>query len=300
MEITRKALEDLTMVNNKVLLKAAHDTGKIKFLNTELILMSGSTDNNATVIYEVVKLPKEIVQTPVKQGEVLEWIPEMELVVGDKVWVNRMKIQNTQHLRCEGEDFVLLPYQYIYLTVRPWNPEDDRCAIIINPDCLPQKLDPKRIMDEFKQTGRLLYEIGPEPAFKIENSRHKNVTLPPNCFERLERVGSYYRISFFKVVMLNGWILFQDVPAPVQSEFAIKDDIMPFCGVVKFTGSLNKSYTYYKWPEANYIHPGDLIHFKIKHRRALEYDLHKEFADKGRYYLAQRREILGKIINRDI
>lgn len=302
MILNRKDFDALEMVNNKVLLKPIQDTTRVTLNKTELHIASASTDNSAIVVYEVLKLPSKFVQLPTKMGETIDWIPELELELGDKVWVNRMKVQNTITISCEGVDYLLLPYQFCYLTIRQWIPKVDNCNIIINPDALPNddNLSPKKAMETFEKTGVLLLKHTREPMVRIENSRHKNVTLPPNVFRKEERVGRYRKITFIRVIMLNGYILFQNVPKPRQSEFALETEMMPFCGIVRFTGSCNISNRYHKWPEANYIHPGNLIHFKHKHRRALEFNLHAMFLDKTQYYLTQRKEILGKIVDREI
>lgn len=300
MKVTAEEFKAMEMVNNRVLLKPVQSTGYIMMGDTKLYVKSGTTEREAIVIYEVVKLPDRLINLPPEFSDSMEWTTDMELRLGDKVWIHRIQAQNAQRIECEGETYLSLPYQYIYLTLRRWVPEKSRCKIFIDPDILPKDRDIASIMRDWERTG-ILFINRDAPLPRIVNTRLSRVPLPPNVRCRVEPIGNVTRVTYYEVIMLNGYILYENIDEDHSgSVHLIKKPYMRFAARVVFTGSLNKAYRYWKWPDANYIHPGDIVHLKIPHRIVLEDELFAEFLDRKPYYLTQRQHIAGKIKFRDI
>jgi len=117
MNIEARELFSLRPYNNWVLLKPIQDMDTFKVGNVNLFLdTTYKPEFHQKVIHEVVAVPKKLIfDRKLEVGESMEWKTDMELKVGDKVWINYLSAIRGHKVTCEGQDYMFVPYASIYL-----------------------------------------------------------------------------------------------------------------------------------------------------------------------------------------
>ena len=105
--ITIDTIEGFKPLNNFVLLGNPTSTEKIGGL---FIDTTYKPEDHVEIINEVIAVPERL--------KFNEWETEMQLKVGDKVWVNYLSIIKGERVQVGGEVYVLVPYEKIILTKR--------------------------------------------------------------------------------------------------------------------------------------------------------------------------------------
>ncbi len=105
--ITIDTIEGFKPLNNFVLLGNPTSTEKIGGL---FIDTTYKPEDHVEIINEVIAVPDHL--------KFNEWETEMQLKVGDKVWVNYLSIIKGERVQVGGEVYVLVPYEKIILTKR--------------------------------------------------------------------------------------------------------------------------------------------------------------------------------------
>ena len=105
--ITLDTIEGFKPLNNFVLLGNPTSTEKIGGL---FIDTTYKPEDHVEIINEVIAVPDHL--------KFNEWETEMQLKVGDKVWVNYLSIIKGERVQVGGEVYVLVPYEKIILTKR--------------------------------------------------------------------------------------------------------------------------------------------------------------------------------------
>ncbi len=105
--ITLDTIEGFKPLNNFVLLGNPTSTEKIGGL---FIDTTYKPEDHVEIINEVIAVPERL--------KFNEWETEMQLKVGDKVWVNYLSIIKGERVQVGGEVYVLVPYEKIILTKR--------------------------------------------------------------------------------------------------------------------------------------------------------------------------------------
>ena len=105
--ITLDTIEGFKPLNNFVLLGNPTSTEKIGGL---FIDTTYKPEDHVEIINEVIAVPERL--------KFNEWETEMQLKVGDRVWVQYLSIIKGERVQVGGEVYVLVPYEKIILTKR--------------------------------------------------------------------------------------------------------------------------------------------------------------------------------------
>lgn len=105
--ITLDTIVGFKPLNNFVLLGNPTSTEKIGGL---FIDTTYKPEDHVEIINEVIAVPERL--------KFNEWETEMQLRVGDKVWVNYLAIIKGERVQVDGNVYVLVPYEKIILTKR--------------------------------------------------------------------------------------------------------------------------------------------------------------------------------------
>jgi hypothetical protein len=231
----------------------------------------------------------------------MQWSTDMVLKPGDRVWINYLQsIKAIQKFECEGDKYIILHYQFIYLTLRPWNPEHHNLHIIVPSQFIQGDI-------KINEPGDAVIHL-PMVDWQIElmDDDDNRVPFPPNVIqdrsmiinEKLHSWDKGYRMmSTFlcEVVMMNGYILFESKKDLQRRDLVYMKRPTFRVGVVKFYGKPNY---FYKDPSSwddNYIAAEQQIHLRFGEYAALEDPLHKLFPWKQPLLVTQRRHLVGVI-----
>jgi len=297
-------INSMKPLNNLVLLKKMSDNRVGKLMGKEIRLDTKYTPEfYADVIFKVEKTPRNLVYDNGRdefgnyyQTDAMEWKCRMDLQEGDIVWINYNQALNS--LAIDGDDgqYQLVHYQHIYLSLRPWNPDSDSCVLHINPE--------KLISIDDDGIARVEKGYMPEVA-RVEYKKHgtdKKISrkipiegVPENVMFRRDEHEDYDEISFWKVIMHNGYVLFTEVPVEKQEVITLKEHQERF-GIVQYLGRPNDEYREYSMWDDNRVRIGDMIHLAYKFSKKLENNpLIARFGDGHLMHITQRHRILGVI-----
>lgn len=101
--------------SNYVIVKPIQDTSVVSGLYLDT---SWKPENHVQVINRVVAVPDRLKRLPIDHNCFMEWETNMELEVGDQVWVNYLAILKAIEVDVDGEKCKLVPYSKIYFALR--------------------------------------------------------------------------------------------------------------------------------------------------------------------------------------
>ena len=301
-ELSRQELENFIPLANHVLLRQHSDNTMVKFNKSYLkIDPSWKPEFHVDRVYTVVKVPERLIFG--KSVNSMGWKCDMDLQVGDRVWVSYLQALNpTLKIVCEQDMYILLNYHWIYLAVRRWNPESHRLHFLIPSTFIQSNITLSDTLSEVIHPPGIQYDvkliddndnISTLPIGVVQDHVDIiNESVPPHDPKRHQRVTFCNR-----VIMLNGYVLFElENPAPERKFGIILDKARPArLGVVRFCGRPNEMYREKKYTDDNYVHCDHRIHMKFQHYTELEYPTHRLFPWKAPLYVTQRRYIAGVV-----
>ena len=312
-ELDLTELNSLKPLNNLVLLKKMSDNRRGRFMGQEILLdTSFSPEHYSDVIFEAKAVPKSLVYDARRdefgnfiEQKGMEWKNRIDLCVGDIVWCNYNQSLNSLKIRCEDDMYQLMHYSHIYLSIRKWVPEDDNCVLFIDPDRLAGSMSRAEAMADFEDTGILAVETGYMPEIKKVEWKKKGTDkqisrtlpmdkMPENVMVRRDTFDGYDEISIWKVIMHNGYILFEEIEKKNNSLFVKAKENIDHFGRVRYMGRPNEEYVdHYTWDD-NKVRIGDIIHLSYKFSKKLENNpLIARFGDGDKLHITQRHRILG-------
>ncbi len=151
--ITLDTIEGFKPLNNFVLLGNPTSTEKIGGL---FIDTTYKPEDHVEIINEVIAVPERL--------KFNEWETEMQLKVGDKVWVKRLTITKAEKVMVGEKAYLLVPYEDIILTKRG----DD--LVMLNGYVL---IEP--VLEETQQSGIIILLQTAKQASKRGIVRHMGI-----------------------------------------------------------------------------------------------------------------------------
>lgn len=308
--LDQQAMNSIKPLNNIVVLKPVSDNTRVSFLGQKLkIDGSFNPEHHVDVVYRVVKPPKELIYDVRRDDEGntitvgMENKTRMDLREGDIVWVNYNQALNCGRCTVNKELHLFMPYPFIFMTVRPWDYEEAGYKLVIDVDILPDK---KGIFEIFHNHKKLLCKKGCQPGLYFRDARRlplddsvtrdlKPADLPDDIIIRKEKSGKDFYISYYQVVMLNGYVLFESLKKKDDELLWIPKKQEDRYGVVRYLGRPNDEYHDRATSDDNYVRVGDFIHLAYKVSRKLENPIHALFDRNKEYHITQRHRILGVI-----
>ena len=306
-------VNSLKPLNNFVLIKKMSDNRVGKLMGKEIRLdTTYNPEFYADVVYEVVATPRTLVYDNGRdefgnyyETHGMEWKCRMDMRVGDIVWANYNQAINSLKIDVGGDTYQLMHYSHIYLSIRPWNPDEDSCVVHIDPTKIIHDAFDGNSVCEYNETGILAVQPSYTPEIKkVEYMKHgidrkiKRVIpiedLPDNVMLRRDNHEGYDDVSLWKVIMHNGYLLFTEVPHEDRDGIiTLKSNVDRF-GVVRFAGRPNEEYREYPMWDDNRIRIGDTIHLAYKFSKKLENNpMIARFGDGHKLHITQRHRILG-------
>lgn len=304
MQLTDTEFNSIKPGHNMLVTKAVEGTTKIKYKSLDIYMDNSFVpEDHQKVVHQVIRIPKTLIYSrKLSHDRSMEWLTDMLLKPGDKIWVNYLAVMKAHTFQYGGETYYFIPYSGVYLTIRRWNPGDNLLKILISPECIKGlKWSPKNIIEVWKKTGRLIHRAKRPPM--ITDRKEEEVTmLPDNVLMKTEErsyrkgIAAYHIVSWWKVVMLNGFVLFEDIKEKHDTKlWTPKPKESTQFGMVRYEGRPNIEY----WDRSHWddprIHVGDKVHLAYKASKSLENNLHAKFPDGGAYRVTQRRKILGVV-----
>lgn len=293
MKITQEEFESFVPQNNYVLLEPIIDTSKIKFGRGEIYVDNRyKPEHHQPVVLRVIKPPKKLIYSrDHKVHNSMNWKTEMLLKEGDIVIANYLKVLKAPVVNCEGRNYLMVNYEFIFCKLQRWEPEEDRCKIIIDSDMLPDNLDSAKIFERWQQTGLMVFKKGVPPPI-VDVKTEVEVQPPDNVIVSTRTINDRMQeIGFYKVVLLNGYILFQNIPEEHGGSLWVPQSKKERYGLVRYIGKPNEQYREDVYYDDDYITTGHIIHTHFKFYKKLENPLHSLFREE--FYVTQRRFILG-------
>jgi hypothetical protein len=293
--MTPQDLQNFRPQANHVLLKQHSDNTIIKFNDTSLTIdPNWKPEFHVDRVFTVVALPASL--TIDKSEYSMNWITDIQLKVGDRVWINYLhSIKPIMRIECQGDKYIVLHYQFIYLTVRDWNPEDYNAHIIV-PSALMQ--------DNIKlsKDGATVFHP-PMIKFQIElmDDEDNSVSIPPNVVTQTVDVvnnkvysweaGHRQKATFLsEIIMLNGYILFEPDKLEAFSHL-ISSKARSSYGTLRFYGLPNRRYKEKEYCDDNYLVSSQRIFLKFSQFPTLEDPVHALFPWPVPLCVTQRRHV---------
>ena len=308
--LDEREMNSIKPLNNIVVLKRVSDNTRISFLGQKLkIDGSYNPEHHIDVVYQVVKPPKELIydRRQDDEGNIItigmENKTRMDLREGDIVWVNYNQALNCGRCTVNGELHLFMPYPFIFMTVRPWDHEESGYRIVIDVDIIPEK---RSVFEIFEKTGKLLCKKGCRPKLHLRDSKRlpggdsfttklTQADLPDDIMIREEKSDNNVFISYYQVVMLNGYILFEAIKKKEEELLWLPKEQRDRFGIIRYLGRPNAEYADLSMWDDNRPRVGDFIHLAYKVSRKLENPIHALFDKDKEYHITQRRRILGII-----
>lgn len=227
----------------------------------------------------------------------MEWKTEMLLKKNDKVWVNYLAVLKSHRITYNNETYYFIPYQNVYLTVRPWDYIADGYYIIVDVNTLDKTGNIDKLFDIFKSTGVIIFNPrrGGEPV--ITNSKEAVTKVPDNIIVKRKKTDKNITISYHKVIMLNGYVLIEPITETPNTKLWMPKKEKERFGFMRYEGVPNDEYWDKIYFDDPYPNIGDMIHLAYVHNKKLENVVHTEFPDGKNYYITQRRRMLGVVKN---
>lgn len=217
------------------------------------------------------------------------------LIAGDKKLYLDTSFEKLRHMPVVGV-VVAVPSQLLYsekefaLSDMEWDTEMElKVGDIVNYHHLD--MEKAITQDDFIiVSGQVYYPI---PYHRIFCAKRK---LPPG--DRVIKTMDNFitdGVGHYQVIMLNGYILAEEVPEKVQTQLVLtqkmKDKYDAKYGLVRFIGSCNKRYNTPYPPDDDRLKIGMIAVLDPVCDVRLEYDLHAQFDGQAKYFRVQRRNI---------
>jgi len=295
-QLTKQELLDFKPMNNYVLLKSIQRTDRISFLDGEIYVdTTYKPEHHAQVIHKVVATPLNLVYSDNPAIESMEWETEMRLKQGDVVWINYLAALQAVKFDCEGQEYFLIPYEKVYMAIRPWRDQSKGYYIAFYPE-LFEGLDIQQIMRSYERKNEIRYNHTKGKP-QIVNNQERPI-VPDNVLVKQRQLNhSFSCVSYWDVVLLNGYCLVEpllevDDPTSLIARPKSIKKRRDRTVRVRYTGEPNKQYLNNKDVDDPFIKPGDLAHTQWNFGKNLENELHREFENMDLWVL-QRRRIMG-------
>jgi len=307
-------IHSLKPLNNFVLLRKMSDNRVGKLMGQEIRLdTTFNPEFYADVIYEVMATPKNLVYDNGRdefgnyfETHGMEWKNRMDMRVGDIVWANYNQAINSLKITCGDDEYQLMHYSHIYLSIRKWKSSDDGYLIHYDADKVlsmdsNEDIDSVAVVKDYSPEIKIVEWKRNKSDLQIKRTIPTS-ELPENVMMRRDEYPDHDEISLWKVIMHNGYILFSEVPEDADPSGMITfNENKDRLGIARYIGRPNEEYREHSMWDDNKVRVGDMIHLAYKFSKKLENNpLIARFGDGHKLHVTQRHRILGVIPKKHI
>ncbi len=296
MELSEHEFNSIKSPFNYVVTKSIRRMDKVHLGGQKIFLdTSYAPENHQEVIHEVIQVPDRLIYSRKDtMPRSMQWDTDMELQVGDIVWVNYLAVIKAHRFTYNGETYYFFPYWRIYLTIRPWDYQKDKRSLLLDyKSLMGLSISPDQIIKNWQQNKVLYLNLDEGQPPEIVTHNERKARLPDNLLIQQRKSGKITILSYFKVVMLNGYVLYERPKVSKHKFFWAPGKKADGIGIIRYMGKPNRQYREPIYHDDDYVRIGDQVHLAFNFGKKLENPIHAEFDNGKVYYVTQRRYMRG-------